>query len=88
MSSQSVNKYVEDTEAYKERKSAFCTMFLDGKTSRDILFAEKDTPKVVIESSEYADRLRHLSKKEKSAVMGLQEAWQTIEILSKTSGKD
>ena len=86
LSSQSVNKYVEETEAYKER-SAFCNMFLDGKTSWDILNAEKDTLKVVIQSSEYAERLRHLSKKEKSAVLGLQEAHNTVKILGKTSGK-
>ena len=41
LSSQPINRYVEETQAYKERKRLFCEMFLHGKSTKDILCAKK-----------------------------------------------
>ena len=50
LSSEPINRYVEETQAYKERKRLFCEMFLHGKSTKEILCVEKNTLKVVLDS--------------------------------------
>ena len=88
MGSHKINKHVIETHAFKERKKLFCDMFLEEESSRDILHKESDTPKVVVESSEFDSRLKHLTRKEKSEVVSLCEVKKTIKLLRQIPGKE
>ena len=63
-------------------------MFLDEESSRQILCKESDTPEVVVESSEFHNRLKHLTKKEKSEVVSLNKVQKTIQVLHQNPGKE
>ena len=88
MGSSDVNKHVTETDIFQSRKKSFCGGLLDGETSQDILFRESETPQVVIESADFHNRLKHLTKRDKSELVSMQEVRKTVQLLGQASGQE
>ena len=87
-----VNEYVLKSKVYKQKKEQFCSIYFhqyfEGKSSQDILMSISQTPKVVIESKIFKDRVKHLSRKEKAEIVALQSARDTIKALDENPSKE
>ena len=88
----SISKHVIETEAFKDRVSAYSLRFYnencEGETSQDLLCSLSQTPEVVKQSNIFKQRLRHLSKKEKSQKVAMQSLQETLEALKLNKCKE
>ena len=91
-SNQKVSVHIKETNTYKERCENYCNQYynehFEGKSSEEILLAVSSTPRDVVDSKIFKERICHLSKKEKSAKVALQSARDTIKALNENPSKE
>ena len=91
-SQEGVNEHVMKTHSYNERRKIYTENYFqehfDGERSQDILLEIPQTPKVVVESPPFKERLIHLNKKQKSEKIVMNSVCETVRTLNLNPSKE
>ena len=69
-------------------KSNLCKQYLEGKSVEQQLNEHSDTPKIVVESQEYEQKMNNLTMKSKSALVLIKSLNETLIALRKNQSKE
>ena len=91
-SGQIFNDHVRKSVIYQERQKAYSEIYFEenfeGASSQGILTVISQTPKAVIESEVFQNRLKHLTKKEKSEKVIIKTVKETVKALNEIPSKE
>ena len=91
-SDQKVNEHVKKSAIYKERQKGYTDIYFqdhfEGQSSQNILALISQTPKLVVDSEVFKERISHLSKKEKSEKVAMKSVKDTVKALSENPSKE
>ena len=91
-SQENVNEHVMKTESYTKRRNSYTDTYyeehFEGEKSLDILTEICQTPKVVVESKIFKERLSHLNKRQKSEKIVMHSVRETVRALNENPSKE
>ena len=80
-----IDDHIKATKVFKARAAMYTEKYVrenfEGKTDQEILTSSKNSPDVVKKSTPFKEKLRHLTKKDKSEKLGMELLKETLEAL-------
>ena len=91
-SKEDINSDILNSEAYRIRSEEYTLnyfhKYLENKTPQELVLSFSDLPSVVQKSRYCTDKLKHLSKKDKSEIVALKELRETMKKLKLSKSKE
>ena len=85
-----IDDHIKATKVFKARAAVYTEKYVrenfEGKTDQEILTSSKNSPDVVKKSTHFKEKLRHLTKKDKSEKLGMESLKETLEALTVGGG--